>query len=171
MAILQATSADVALILRLLAATPNPPNEDEDSIAAILDASDQFIYIDTTEIVVVRLAARPNQLDDAGLPAPDVVVPWWLWDGAFAAAHRPVLGACARAVLAAFPAAGPWPIWGDFPGAGATEAERKTDSISQAREHSSWLGSLTDVESPNNAKMQQGRSTLAAVITAIPVVP
>lgn len=171
MAILTAAAADIALILQLLAATPNPPLETEESIQAILDDPTQFIYIDTTEIVVIRMLPRPDQLDDDGNPAPDVVVLWWIWEGDFRAAHRPVLGACARAVLAAFPAAGPWPIWGDFPGDGGTAAERKADSIRQAQEHSAWLASLTDVESPNNAKMQQGRSTLAAVITAIPAVP
>ena len=111
-------------------------------------------------------------LDDDGTPAPDVVVPWWVWEGDFiAAAHLPVLGACARAVLKAVPGAARWPLWGDFPGEGDTDAERKADSIRQAQEHSSWLGSaLADKDSPNNAKMRQGSSTLAAVIAAIPAV-
>ncbi len=171
MTIRRATLDDVPLILQLLSATPNPPNEDEDSIAAILDDFDQFTYVDTTEIVVVRLAPRPDQRDDDGRPAPDVVVPWWIWEGDFQSSHRLVLGDCARAVLTAFPTAGSWPIWGDFPGDGNTTAARKADSRRQAREHRSWLGGdLTDKDSPNNAKMRQGRSTLGAVIAAIPAV-
>ena len=162
---------DVALILRLLAETPNPPNEDAETIGAILDDTGQITFIDLAMPVFVRMSPRPDQIDDDGNPAPDVIVVWWVWEGDFiSAAHLPVLGVCARAVLKAFPQSATWPIWGDFPGEGDTEAERKADSIRQAQEHSSWLGSLTDVDSPNNAKMQQGRSTLAAVIAVIPAV-
>ena len=161
----------IRTILQLLRAVPNPPLEDAETIQAILDDRSQFILIDPAVPVFARMSPRPGLLDDLGKPAPDVVVPWWVWEGDFRAAHLPIVGMVARAVKRAFPAAGPWLLRGAFPGEGDTEAERKADSIRQAKEHSSWLGSdLADKDSPNNAKMQQGRSTLAAVIAAIPAV-
>jgi hypothetical protein len=129
-------------------------------VLQILDDPAQFFYIDPAAPAFAWLSPR--------LVERDVAAVYWVWEGAFSFAdHAPVLGIAARAVKAAIPGAGPWPIWGDFPGAGDTDVDRKADSIRQAREHSAWLGvKLTDAESPNTPRQQQGRSTLDAVIEA-----
>lgn len=161
MTIRRATAADIPLILQLLRATPNPPNESEESIQAYMDDRAEFIYVDIEVPAIARLS--PDTV------AQEVPIPWWVWRGAFnATAHLPVLGAACRAVKASLPTSGPWPIFGDFPGAGGTDAERKADSVRQAQEHTSWLGSVTDKESPNSPEMQQARSTVDAVIAAVP---
>ena len=165
-----ATAVHIPLILRLLAATPNPPLDTEETIQAILGDRSQFTLIDPAVPVFVRMAPRPDLLDDDGKPAPDVIVPWWVWEGDFRAAHLPIVGMVARAVKRAFPAAGPWLLRGAFPGEGDTEAERKADSERQAKEHLAWLPSLAVEASPENAKMWQGRATIDDVIAAIPAV-
>jgi hypothetical protein len=164
MTIHKATEADIALILRLLADTPNPPNEEEETIQAILDDPMEFVYIDPMVPVLCRMAPRRAEQD--------VPIPWWVWVGAFRPGrHLPILGVTARAVKEAIPVAGPWPVYGNFPGAGDTKAERSADSKRQADEHASWLGGVTSVVSPRNPSMQEARSTIDAVIAAIPERP
>ncbi len=158
-----ATSVHVELILRMLAATPNPPNEDDRTIQAILDDPMQFAFIDTAVPVLVRMA--PNR------DKQEVPIPWWVWDGALRPRHLRILGVVARAVLAAIPTAGTWPTYGAFPGAGGTEGERKDDSERQADEHNDWLPGVTVSVSTRNPKMWEARSTIDAVIAAIPAVP
>ena len=159
MAIRRATARDAAFVLRALLAGPNPPNETEESIAAIIEDSD-FFFVDTVENSFVRLIPRPDE--------PDTIVVYWVWTGDLnPALHTPVLGAACRAVRRAHPALGPSLIWGDFPGAGGTDAERKTDSIRQAREHDSWMGAELSDKFADNPRMQRGQSTLDAVIAGV----
>lgn len=163
MTIEQATSVHVGDILRMLAATPNPPNEDERTIQAILDDHMRFTYIDLAVPVLVSMApSRAKQ---------EVPIPWWVWKGDLAAAHLSILGVAARAVKRSIPTAGTWPTYGDFPGAGGTEGERKDDSERQADEHIDWLPGVTVSVSTRNPKMWEARSTIDAVIAVIPAVP
>lgn len=154
-----ADATHASFILTLLRVTPSPPNETEESIKAIIDDPTQVIYVDTRHGVVVRLNARPDEQD--------VIVIWWLWTGKLnATRHLPTLGMAVRAVKAALPMSGSWRIWGDFPGEGDTDVERKADSTRQADEHDSWLGGATTRDSKQNPKMSEKRSTVDAVIAA-----
>ena len=168
MTIRRATARDIPLIGRGLAALPNPPNENEDTIAAIIEES-EFFFVDTVELTFVRLEPRPVPPADCTDCEPDTIVVYWVWTGALnPTLHTPVLGAACRAVRRAHPALGPAPIWGDFPGAGDTDVARKADSNRQAKEHT-WMGAaLSTTDSKNNARMDEGRATLDAVIAALP---
>lgn len=160
MAIRRALKKDIPAILRLLALTPNPPQQAEDNMV-LLDDPGEYIYIDTTEKVVIRLAV--NRKEQA------ITAAWWLWEGAFENRVLAVLGIAGRAVLDAIPAADLWPISGDFPGAGGTEAERKEDSERQVKENLAWLPGLTVQVSPNNPKMWEGRFVFGDVVRRIEV--
>lgn len=170
MAIRRATSAaDVALILRLLAATPNPPNEDEDSIQTIIDDPTQFTYIDTAVPVLCRMSPRPDNRDDEGRPAPDVSTPWWVWEGAFARVHIPIISTVASAVKIEFPSSGPWPTYGDFPGTGTSNAQRFADSQRQADEIVAQIAGITPRVSPRNPSMYEDLTTIDDLIAmAVP---
>ncbi len=159
MTIRRAAVRDAADILRALAATPNPPNETLESIAAIIEDSD-FFFVDTVQNTFVRLVPRLDEMD--------TIVVYWVWTGDLnPALHTPVLGAACRAVRRAHPALGPNRIWGDFPGAGNTDATRKVDSTRQAREHDSWMGAALSDKDADNPRMTQGQSTLDAVIARV----
>ncbi len=164
MTILRATDADIPLILRGLAATPNPPNENEDSIAAIIEAS-RFFYVDTVQLTFAYLSPRLDPPEDEEI---DTVVVYWITPGKLnPAKHTPVLGVACRAVRRAHPELGPARIWGDFPGAGDTATERKADSTRQAQEHDTWMGTELSDKDADNPKMRRGQSTLDAVIAGI----
>ncbi len=160
MPIRRATAADIGLIERGLSRLPNPPNLGEGDVERSIEAHD-FFYIDTVREVFVLVIPRPDE--------PDTYIPYWIWQGDLnPALHTPVLGVACRAVRRAHPDLGPRPIWGDFPGAGDSDAKRKTDSERQAAEHSSWMGdALSTADSKNNDKMGEGRATLDAVIAGV----
>ncbi len=164
----QATDADIPLIEAGLARLPNPPTMGEGDVERIIESSD-FFFVDTVRNVFVWITPRPEPPEDCKDCEPDTIVVYWIWEGPTnPRLQTPVLGVACRAVKAAFPALGPQPIWGDFPGSGGTEAERKADSIKQAQEHESWMGdALTTGDSKNNDKMEEGRATLDAVIAGI----
>ncbi len=160
MTIRRATARDIPFILRGLAETPNPPNMDEGDIERMIADSD-FFFVDTVQRTFARLSPRPDE--------PDTIVVYWVWTGDLdPVLHTPVLGAACRALRRAHPALGPAPIWGDFPGAGGTDAARKLDSRRQAQEHDSWMGAaLSTTNSNNNPRMDEGRATLDAVIAGV----
>ena len=160
MTIRRATARDIMFIKRGLAALPNPPNLGEGDVERSIEERD-FFYVDTVRKVFALTIPRPDE--------PDTYIPYWIWAGKFSVVlHTPVLGAACRAVRRAYPALGPQPIWGDFPGAGSTDAKRKLDSERQAAEHSSWMGdALSTADSKNNDKMGEGRATLDAVIAGV----
>ena len=159
MTIRRATARDAPFIEAGLSRLPNPPLMGEGDVERIIETSG-FFFVDTVEKVFVRLTPRPDE--------PDTIVVYWVWVGDLdPALHTPVLGAACRAVRRAHPALGPAPIWGDFPGAGDTEAERKVDSTRQAREHDTWMGAELSDKDADNPKMRQGASTLDAVIARV----
>ena len=161
MAIQRATARHIPRILRLLAATPNPPSDTEETIQAIPDDRSQFAFIDTAVPVLCRMAPMP----DAG----EVSTPWWVWEGAFARAHIPIISATASAVKRAFPRSGPWPCYGDFPGSGASNAQRLTDSKRQADEIVAEIAGITSGVSPRNPRMYEDLTTIDDLIAmAVP---
>ncbi len=124
MTIRRATSADIPLILQLLRATPNPPNEDEDTIQSMLDDSAEFIFVDTAAPALCRIVLRPDT-------RPFVDMPWWTWRGSgdMNAKLLPVYAAVATAFVAEHGrAALDWPVAGQLSGAGADDAAKRTDA-------------------------------------------
>ena len=169
MGIEKATAIYIPLMLVLLRATPNPPNETEETIQAYLDDPTQFVFIDTAVPVLCRMSPRPDNLDDAGRPAPDVPTPWWVWEGAFARAHIPIISATASAVKAEFPRSGPWPTYGDFPGSGTSNVTRRLDSKRQADEIVAEIAGITSRVSPRNPSMYEDLTTIDDLIAmAVP---
>ncbi len=160
MTIRRATARDAPLIEAGLSRLPNAPLLGEGDAETFIDSHD-FFYVDTVQKVFAVVIPRPDE--------PDTYISHWIWPGAFdAALYTPVLGAACRAVRRAHPRLGPAPIWGDFPGAGTSDAKRKLDSRRQATEHASWMGAaLSTADSRNNIRMDEGRATLDAVIAGV----
>ena len=160
MTIRRATARDIPLIGRGLAALPNAPLLGEGDVERSI-ADHDFFYVDTVQKVFALVIPRRAE--------PDTYVAYWIWQGDLnPALHTPVLGAACRALRRAHPALGPAAIWGDFPGAGSTDATRKLDSNRQAKEHTSWMGAaLSTTDSKNNIRMDEGRATLDAVIAGV----
>ncbi len=161
MTIRRATTRDIPRVQRAYEGTPNGPLYTVSQVQEFIDLPTVFLYVDTSQDVVVNVT-----LD---MERSEVNVVAWIWSGAFLIAnHGPVLGTTLRAVKGARPVTGGWQTWGQFPGAGSTDAERLADSQRQAREHRAWFSGLTDAESRHTDKQWEGRGfRLDAVLVAL----
>ncbi len=117
-----ATSADIPLILDLLAMSPNPPNENGTSIQQIIDGVDP-IFVDSDAPAICRMHKRSgvNRID----------VPWWTWDGVgnMAAKLSPVWTDGINDIIARYGSGSlSWPLGGNMPGFGANAASKRTDA-------------------------------------------
>ncbi len=125
MTIRRADAADIPLILQLLRATPNPPNENEDTIADIIERSPT--YVDTSAPALCRMAKRTDE---------DFVdIPWWTWRGSGDMGAK--LGPVFATALAAFVREHgrkslPWGIGGQISGFGETDKAKRTDADTRA---------------------------------------
>ena len=159
---------DVALILRLLAETPNPPNEDPDNIGSYIADPRQIILIDDVQDTVCRMSPRPVERD--------VPTPWWLWDGvgSFQARLFPLMRATLLEILKRHPASGTWPAYGEFPGVGDTPAEKLASAEQRARTLQVVLGGVaagtTVLVSPNNPILWRTESTVAKLLVVVSAV-
>ncbi len=125
MTIRRATAADIPLILQLLRATPNPPNENEDTIQAYLDDPAEFIFVDTTAPALCRIVLRPDT------DTPFVDMPWWTWRGSgdMDVKLLPVYAAVANAFVREHgKRALDWAVAGQLSGAGADGDAKRTDA-------------------------------------------
>ncbi len=129
MTIRRATARDIPLILQLLRATPNPPNENEDTIQAYLDDPTQFVFVDTTAPALCRIVLRSDT------DAPFVDMPWWTWRGSGDMAGKllPVYAGVANAFVAEHgKRALGWAVAGQLSGAGADDDAKRTDADMRA---------------------------------------
>jgi hypothetical protein len=142
---------DIPLILQILRATPNPPNETEDSIRRILEGDD-LTYIDTDGPAICRLAKRPDQ---------DFVdIPWWSWLGTDDMEAK--LGPVFTAALLAFlrlhgRAALTWGIGGQLSGFGATDDEKRGDADARGEAVRQMMQRDLPVNSVLSTRAQNGK--------------
>ncbi len=115
----------IPLILQLLRATPNPPNENEHSIQSLLDDPSQFISVDTDAPAICRIVKRPG--------VDFVDMPWWTWlgSGDMATKLLPVYGHVYTDFIA-FHGPVAWPVGGSLPGFGVTDNAKRIDADARA---------------------------------------
>ncbi len=118
-----AIERDIPLILALLRATPNPPNEDEDSLN---DERLPKTWIDTTRSAICRIEKRP------GRPIADI--PWWTYrgDGDPETLLMPVFTPALDRFVTEHGAGDDWQIGGGISGFGATDDAKRTDADARA---------------------------------------
>jgi hypothetical protein len=125
MAVVTARTADIPLILSLLRATPNPPLENESSIAAKIAAGPTSV--DTVAPAICRMVKRSDEdVND---------IPWWTWAGAgdIEAKLMPVFTHALSAFIVQHGRAClPWSISGNLSGSGADDAAKRTDADGRA---------------------------------------
>ncbi len=155
---------DVALLMRLLSGVPHPPKMGPSDFEPLITGPNEIHFVDTDNDTYLRLVVHEE--------APDVVIPYWLGPeritSPIAIRWGPVLLAGVEAVLAQWPASGPWPLYGDLPGRGTTRTARAADSRATAIVIHDFLGiSQAPRRSPHNSSMYQARWTVGQVRDAL----